>query len=154
MAAITAILLPTGFSDLSRRAAGHARLLAQSHGAVVHVLHIVPPPVPSEVPGSGVPHMPPIAMPSDMLDAAKESVQRFASEQLPGLHPAPVTAVAIGPIEAEIVAYAQKHAIDLIVMGTHADGILKRLIFGSVSKSVLEHSLCPVLLVPVKDAKR
>lgn len=154
MASITTILLPTGFSDLSRRAAEHARLLSQKHNAVVHVLHVVPPPVPAEIPATGVPHMPPMSLPSDTLEIAKSSVERFADEHLPGLSLRPISAVAIGPIEAEIVAYAQKHGVDLIVMGTHADGIVKRLIFGSVSKSVLEHSPCAVLLVPVKDAKR
>jgi len=154
MASITTILLPTGFSDLSRKAAEHARLLGLKHGAAVHVLHVVPPPVPAEIPATGVPHMPPVSLPCDTLEIAKASVQRFADEQLPGLTPRPIVAVAIGPIEAEIVAYAQKHGVDLIVMGTHADGMLKRLIFGSVSKSVLEHSPCAVLLIPVKDARK
>ena len=41
---------------------------------------------------------------------------------------------------------------DLVVMGTHADGVLRRLVFGSVSKQVLESAPCGVLLVPLAAA--
>jgi nucleotide-binding universal stress UspA family protein len=43
---------------------------------------------------------------------------------------------------------------DLLVVGSHGSGFLKRVVLGSVSHHVLHHATCPVLVVPasVDDA--
>ena len=46
---------------------------------------------------------------------------------------------------AAIVDYAQRHGIDLVVMGTHGRRGLARLLLGSVAEEVLRHCACPVL---------
>ncbi len=43
--------------------------------------------------------------------------------------------------------YAQGHAIDLVVMGTHGRRGVPRLVLGSVSERFLRFSTCPVMLV-------
>jgi len=53
----------------------------------------------------------------------------------------------VGPITA-IPEFAHKHKSDLIVMGTHGNTGLDRLIFGSVTAGVLENSKTPVLTIP------
>ncbi len=53
-----------------------------------------------------------------------------------------------GPPAAVICAYGHEIGADLIVLGTHARGLARRLLLGSVSKDVLEHAGCPVLMVP------
>ena len=47
----------------------------------------------------------------------------------------------------EICAAADEAGADLIVLGAHGWGAMKRLVFGSVSTSVLHHARCPVLVV-------
>ena len=42
---------------------------------------------------------------------------------------------------------AEETDADLIVMGTHHRGLLKRAVMGSVSEYVTHHAHCPVLLV-------
>ena len=41
---------------------------------------------------------------------------------------------------------------DLLVVGTHQRGPVGRLLFGSVSTSVLEHATCPVAVVPMSSS--
>jgi nucleotide-binding universal stress UspA family protein len=48
----------------------------------------------------------------------------------------------------EISALAEEHDAQLIVLGSHGWGAVRRAIFGSVSTSVLHHSHRPVLVVP------
>lgn len=54
---------------------------------------------------------------------------------------------AVGDIAQEIEAYAQKHGIDMIVMGSHGNGALKGLVMGSVATKVLAGTTVPVLIV-------
>jgi nucleotide-binding universal stress UspA family protein len=50
----------------------------------------------------------------------------------------------------EIVDYATKIGADLIVMGTHGRGGLRRVLLGSVAEKVLRAACCPVLVVPIR----
>jgi len=47
----------------------------------------------------------------------------------------------------EIVAFAQREHIDLIVMGSHGRTGLARLLMGSVAEGVARRAPCPVLIV-------
>jgi nucleotide-binding universal stress UspA family protein len=48
----------------------------------------------------------------------------------------------------EISNYAREHNLDLLVIGTHGHGGVKRLLIGSVASGVARHAPCPVLLIP------
>ncbi len=48
----------------------------------------------------------------------------------------------------EIVGYSAQEGIDMIVMGTHGYGAVKRALIGSVASGVARSAGCPVLLVP------
>jgi nucleotide-binding universal stress UspA family protein len=47
----------------------------------------------------------------------------------------------------EICRLAEEQNAELIVIGSHGWGPVRRLLFGSVSDSVLHHAPCPVLVV-------
>ena len=51
------------------------------------------------------------------------------------------------PIARGILDTAQREEVDAIALGTHGKGGLARVVLGSVSEEVLEHSRVPVLLV-------
>ena len=124
---IRQILFPTDYSDASR-AAGHlAAELARHFKATLHVVHVVPPvtdPGPAGTMTSVV--------------AELESDVDF------------VTAVVLGRIAPEIVSYAGRHDIDMIVMGTRGRDSVSRAVLGSVAEAVVRRASCPVLTVPRK----
>jgi nucleotide-binding universal stress UspA family protein len=56
-------------------------------------------------------------------------------------------AVGFGDPAEEIIRYAEKEKVDLIVMATHGHTGLARLVFGSVAGRVVASGICPVMLV-------
>jgi nucleotide-binding universal stress UspA family protein len=57
-------------------------------------------------------------------------------------------AVADGNPAHRLVEMAVNWDADLIVVGHHGQGVLERLVVGSVARSVLYHAPCSVLIVP------
>jgi nucleotide-binding universal stress UspA family protein len=122
---VSQVLFPTDYSDISRAAGHMAAGLARRFDAKLHVIHVVPP-----VTDPG----PPESLPSALADLG------------PGLDA--VTALVFGRPAREIVAYASRHGIDVIVMGTHGRTGVSRALLGSVAEGVVRHAGCPVLTVP------
>jgi nucleotide-binding universal stress UspA family protein len=52
----------------------------------------------------------------------------------------------------EIINFAEKNDIDLIVMGTHEKTEIQRFMVGSVAENVIRHSIKPVLIVKGESA--
>lgn len=48
---------------------------------------------------------------------------------------------------SEIVRIATDGGYDVIVVGSHGSGFVKRVLVGSVSGHVVHHATCPVLVV-------
>ncbi|MCK6457963.1 MAG: universal stress protein [Phycisphaerae bacterium] len=150
MVRVQRILLPIDFQKLSIRAAEYAAYLADVHGAEVHVVHVVTPaqivPAAAETPDAP---MISIAVPVDeLLTQARQSLDRFIDAHLGRCKSRPAGEVLVGQPHVEISRYAADSHIDLIVIGTHAHGVVHRILLGSVSKAVLEHASCAVLMVP------
>ena len=119
------ILFATDFSETAAEALRVAAEYAQRLGGRLHVLHVV-------VPGA------------DWLAEPR-------AEQLTrGIEPAVavVATVAYGLPASAIVRYAEEHAIDLIVVGTHGRTGISRALTGSVAERVVRSAPCPVLTVP------
>lgn len=55
--------------------------------------------------------------------------------------------VAVNSVVKEIVEYAEKQDVDLIVIGTRGMSGLKRILLGSTSSGVVTYAHCPVLVV-------
>lgn len=72
-----------------------------------------------------------------------EVARRFAEEGI-----AAKTEVHIGEPHEVIVETAQRHGVDLIVMGSHGVTGLRRILMGSVTSRVIGHAPCKVLVVP------
>src|SRR5574341_1130723 len=127
---IRQILFPTDFSDAARLAGTTAVDLAHQFGARLHVLHVVPP----------------VTDPTP----APANLRAVAAELDRGL--SPVTVITSGLPARQIVAYARKNAIDLLVMGTHGRTGVTRALLGSVSEAVVRQAPCRVLTVPASVA--
>lgn len=52
-----------------------------------------------------------------------------------------------GNVASEIVDFAEKHDIELIVLGTHGKTGIQRFLIGSVAENVVRYSKKPVLVV-------
>ncbi len=124
--AIRQILFPTDFSDASRAAGETAADLARQFGARLHVLHVV--------------------LPVTDPAPAPAALRAVADELGRGLPL--VTAVASGLAARQIVAYARKNAVDLVVLGTHGRTGVSHVLLGSVAEAVVRRAPCRVLTVP------
>jgi universal stress protein A len=127
---ISAVLFPTDFSEASDEAARVARDLAGETGAILHVVHVVPPV-------------------TDPANAAERLAD--VGTQL-GEGRRVETALLSGRIAGEIVRYARERRIDLIVLGTHGRTGFSRAILGSVAEAVVRLAPCLVLTVPASAA--
>ncbi len=58
-----------------------------------------------------------------------------------------IKAIRYGNPVEEIVQYAEKHQIDLLVIGTHGRTGFRRILLGSVAERVVRAAPCPVLTV-------
>lgn len=152
---IRSILLTTRFGDPSRKAAPLACMLAGAHGARIHVLHVVPTGNTVVVSPLGIGEAAPAQVVERAVQDARRRLKEFVQQEVARLCPTVTQAVLIGtPVYEQIVTYAREQAIDLIVTGTHGEGMLHRMAFGSVTKAVVEHAPCPVLLVPCAKSRQ
>jgi nucleotide-binding universal stress UspA family protein len=152
MSRLDRILIPTDFSELATHALTYARDFALSCLSELHVLHVVPLAVELSAATGGFP----MGTSAVLMESLQDVVGRRSDElrsYVQGIQAdSPMTtvfAVRTGTPWEEIVNYSMEMAVDLIVMGTHGRGMIKRMLRGSTSKAVLEHSTCPVLMVPL-----
>ncbi|NBB99267.1 MAG: universal stress protein [Bacteroidetes bacterium] len=162
------ILYPTDGSEAATAVLAHCRSLAETYDATIHVLYVaehqpfgLAQDLPKESSGGMVGQ--PAGERSGMrgvretseevvtrIEAHGRSIVDYMAEQLSNL--SVQTSVKKGnPYEA-ILDYAQTHAIDLIVMGTHGRSGLDRYLLGSVTEKVIRMSDVPVLTVRQKPA--
>jgi len=59
----------------------------------------------------------------------------------------------VGYPAERVVARAHELQADLLVLGTHGKTGLNRILIGSVAESVLRHTSCNTLIIPVKHIK-
>jgi nucleotide-binding universal stress UspA family protein len=81
---------------------------------------------------------------------AAGKLQRIIDKRAPEVSTL-VRRVLVGSPPDEIARYAVHHKAHLIVMGTHGDGRVRRLLLGSVAQGVLRQAHCPVLTVPPRQ---
>jgi len=87
---------------------------------------------------------------NELLPQAKEYLQKVAA----ALGKADLNIeyeVKLGDPATMIVGIAEKAQVDAIVMSSHGRSGLGRLLFGSVTSSVIGARVCPVMIVPSKE---
>jgi nucleotide-binding universal stress UspA family protein len=155
------ILVPLDGSERAAAALDHAATIAKLASARLALVQVIPSAamLVSETavasPSMGMPTVDPYLSASQF-----ESVESALTEEAKVTLGAAAETTRVQGIDTEtvllqgapadaILAYAQEHQTDLIVMSTHGRTGLARLVFGSVAESVLRRATCPVLLVRV-----
>jgi universal stress protein A len=139
------ILVATDLRDTSQQALATAAEMAREHKSTLLVVNVVPDPMnqPWVIEAYGVDW---IRVREDVCRAAAGELNKLVSDIAPS-SPRVETEVLIGVPAAEIVRYAREHGVDLMVVGTHGRGQLRRAFLGSVADRVVREASCPVLVV-------
>lgn len=137
------ILVPLDGSELAAEALQSADLLTETCGSHVMLLRVVQPCV-YPLYGEGYAYVPfdqdaEVAEAGQYLDDQAARIGR--NEERIG------TRVAVGEPARVIGEIAREQKVDVIVMATHGNGGLSRLILGSVATATLRHTTVPLLLV-------
>lgn len=137
------ILVPLDGSPASDRAVKHVVSTAEGRAdAQVHLLHVLPPLVPQNVPE--------IAGAGFAAKLGADDPDRIFATACRALEQAGIRYVmhhAHGDAAQEIAFYAEAHGCDEIVMGTRGLGSIRNLLMGSVATKVLHLVKVPVTLV-------
>ncbi|MGQ3412447.1 universal stress protein [Natrinema versiforme] len=135
------ILVPTDGSDGTRQSLTHGLTIADRFDATIHAVSIVP-----EGPLGTL-------QTDEAIPAAERAVERVEAEaDREGVDA--VTAVERGVPHEEILAYADDHGIDMIVMGTQGRTGLDRVLVGSVTERIVRMADVPVVTVRLNDEIR
>jgi nucleotide-binding universal stress UspA family protein len=144
MLEVKRILLPTDFSEASRRALPHGLELARRLEAELVLAHI-------RTPYSDDPNRPEYHfLDEGKYNAFVEKELEKASNHIGSQYR---VATVIGrnvSAAAGILEAAETNRTDLIVMGTHGRSALGRFFLGSVAEKVVRHAAVPVLTVASK----
>jgi nucleotide-binding universal stress UspA family protein len=142
MAGFKKILFPTDLSEESKKISEHVKLMAEIFGADVYVIYV-----------SNVGHYystldVPVAglsnFEAEVVSSANNQMKSFAEGQFKGMEIK--TEVLSGNPADEIVDYAEKNNIDLIIMG-HSRAGLERMLLGSVAHRIVKLSPVPVMII-------
>ena len=145
------VLVPTDFSDGANRALTLAIKFAKLLRAAIDVLHVQA--MPSYTPVPTIPGAAPLPPPvPEAAQGVQESLAALAASVRESGLECQTVHLEGNPAD-EIVDYATKIGADLIVMGTHGRGGLRRLLLGSVAEKVLRAACCPVLVVPATNSR-
>src|SRR5476651_131525 len=141
---IKKILLPTDFSNYSAAATKYACELATKFDAELHLLHTLETHLTS-TPNFGFG----LDLPKNMSESKAAAEKSLAGVLDPKWASGRrvIQAVVEGSPKVEIIQYARKHNIDLIVLATHGRTGLAHVMMGSVAESVVRTAPCPVLTV-------
>ncbi len=141
---IQKILLPTDFSKDSIGATKYACELATQFDAELHLLHTLEHHY-SSTPEFGLG----LALPTYITESKLVAEEKLANviDSAWSANRIVVQSVVEGSPDVEIVRYASKENIDLIVLSTHGRTGLSHVLIGSVAESVVRTAPCPVLTI-------
>jgi nucleotide-binding universal stress UspA family protein len=133
------ILFPVDFSQQNGGIAPYVAYIARRYRARVTMLHVL------EIPSAGYPGWPAHAALIDfqaMIDDRRQRTESFLKTEFQEI--ATTRVMDEGDPARQIVAYAEKEKVDLIMMPTHGYGPFRRFLLGSVTAKLLHDVKCPV----------
>src|SRR5690242_678916 len=146
MAIFHTIVAAIDFSEPSLAAGKTAAAMAHEANGQLHLIHVVPNVF--ESPWLVSPHgLAFTTLQRELIDAARARLRALAATE-PYSAGRPTCTVAAGSAAEAIVRYAVETHADLIVLGTHGYGPVKRFLLGHVADRVIRHARCHVLAFP------
>jgi nucleotide-binding universal stress UspA family protein len=140
------ILFPVDFSESSRTLNAQVEWLAARFNSTVTLLHVFE--IPSSWYGGADA---PMLTGEDIVAFANDEKQRLQNYAI-DIPESRVERVSLeGGAAWHIAEWAKEHASDLIAMGTHGFGALRRMLLGSVAMKVLHDADCPVWMQGTKQ---
>ena len=141
------ILIGCDFSPDSEVAFEHGLSLAQEFQSELHLAHVVETSVYQQLHKTESP----------VEEELQQEIQTRVIKKLQDMIPEearnwckPQTSLLDGHPYEELVKYADKNNIDMIVLGTRGHGLVKSLLIGSTTDRVVRNAPCPVLSVSQK----
>lgn len=90
----------------------------------------------------------PVPPPEEMDRATKKALRELVAPVAEATDVEVAQVVRRGSGAHAVLAEAREHEADLVVVGTRGAGRVRSVLFGSVSRSVAAHAICPVVVVP------
>jgi nucleotide-binding universal stress UspA family protein len=136
------ILVATDFDASSERALEEAIVLARGLGASIELAHVepLPPASPAELIARRQPDI-------VELEEARRNLELWA-QKVEEQKLSVGTHLAVGAVVFGLLDVIDHVKPQLVVMGSHGKGALRRALVGSVAESVVRRSPVPVLVVP------
>jgi nucleotide-binding universal stress UspA family protein len=147
---IRKILVTIDGSENSKKAADYASSFAKKYNAQLIILYVLY----SEL-GFAYSNLLGVTTPKaieDALETQKKDVQKWFDEIRSKLKNTNISVtdkiiISVSSIVGEIIEFADKEKVDLIILGTRGRTGFKKLLLGSVAEGVVTHSSCPVMVV-------
>ena len=144
------ILIPTDFSESARYAFNYAVDLNKVLKARLYLLHVL-----QDFTEFSEYNLSPTILPQLYLEF-EESAARKLEDMLEDMVPPEISCgsyILHGVPFYEIIQFARKERIDLIILGSHGRTGLKQVLFGHTAEKVVKKAPCPVLTVRHPNAE-
>lgn len=135
------ILLATDFSEVSKKALPYAAAIAGKYCSKICLVHVLPTHARTSIPIEPLPAQ----LDRDRLNAELEMKTFLRGSLLQDIQHQ--VRVEQGPIWDALSELIERDEIDLLVLGTHGRGGLKKIFLGSVAEELFRLAPCPVLTV-------
>jgi len=145
------ILYATDFSGGASHALPYAVDLAKHYNAGLYIVHVVYDFV--KATGIHVPHISHDELFKDLNQWAMKEMDKCCTEETRGLQNVEKIVLKCIPYE-EIIKFAGKEKIDIIVIGTYGRSGIDRFIFGSTAERVVRRAPCAVITVRVPEHRK
>jgi nucleotide-binding universal stress UspA family protein len=137
------IMIPYDKSEPAYRAFEYALDLAKKYNSSISIVSCVSIQIPTD-PYYGAAYIETTKL---LKEDASKSILKLESILKESKIPFKSEVLEVTSITDSLVAYAESHNVDLIVIGSRGLGGFKKLLLGSVASGVSQHAKCPVLII-------
>lgn len=139
------VLIATDGSEYTKKAVDYGIELANNTGAKLHTIYVIDTRAYGSIPLSST-----MEYAYSLLRQEGDMAIKYVADKAEAAGLEVEGIIAEGHPADEIIKYAEKNSIDIIVMGTLGKSGLERFLLGSVADKLIRNSRIPVIAVPVR----